>query len=102
MVDILEWISGVLQECHTIRDDRFIDQLDTISLNVKSCCVELGELLHEMMLSPQPLDENQFSTLLELTQCVAELANYYESIGFYNVLNKTVVIQQTLRFTQQT
>ena len=77
MVDILEWISGVLQECHTIRDDRFIDQLDTISLIVRSCSVELGELLHEMMLSPQPLDENQFSTLLELTQCVAELANYY-------------------------
>ena len=79
MVDNLERIFGVLQEYHTIRNDRSIDQLDALSLNVRSCSVELGELLHEMMLSLQPLDDNHFSTLLELTQCVAELANYYES-----------------------
>ena len=79
-VDILERIFGVLQEYHTIRNDKFIDQLDALLLNVRSCSVELGELLHEMMLSLQPLDDNQFFTLLELTQCVAQLANYYESM----------------------
>ena len=79
MVDILERIFGVLQECHTIRDDRSFDKLDALLLNMRSCSVELGELLHEMMLSLQLLDENQFTSLLELTPCVAELANYYES-----------------------
>ena len=77
MEDILERVSGILQECRN-GDNSSVGQLDVLSFNMRSCSVELGELIHEMMFS-HPYDENQLSAILDLTRCVTELANYYES-----------------------
>ena len=76
MEDILERVSCVLQECCN-GDNSSVGQLDVLSFNMRSCSVELGELIHEMMFS-HPYDENQLSAILDLTR-VTELANYYES-----------------------
>ena len=62
MEDILERVSGVLQECRN-GDNSSVAQLDVLSFNMRSCSVELGELIHEMMFS-HPYDENQLQWTL--------------------------------------
>ena len=82
MDEHLDRISSVLQECLQTSNTEDVAQLDVMAFSLRSCSVELGELLHEIMISrprSTDLDEDQLSALLDLIQCITELANFYES-----------------------
>ena len=66
--------------CLQASDTEDVAQLDVISFNLRSVSAELGDLVQEMMIHrAQSIDKDQLSKLLELAQCVTELADFHES-----------------------
>ena len=77
MDEVVCQVSSVISECLQTSNTEDVPQLDFLSLNLRCCLTELGQLLEELLISRQRhIDQAQLSTLLELIQCVA---NYYES-----------------------
>ena len=88
MDELCDQVSSILQQCLESSNTENVARLDIMSFNLRSCSVELGDLIHEIMISRlQPIPEDQLSKLLELIQCITELADFYES--------------RLLRFTQR-
>ena len=55
MDEVFDRISSVLQGCLQASNTEDVTRLDVISFNLRSRSVELGELLHEIMISSRPL-----------------------------------------------
>ena len=51
MDGVFDRISSTLQECQQISNTQDVAQLDVMSFNLRSCSVELGDLLHQIMIS---------------------------------------------------
>ncbi len=68
---LLDRVSVVVQECIDMGN---AVQLDASTIYLRSCSVELADVLHEVIVSRnQNMDDDQLSKLLDLTQSCPEM-----------------------------
>ncbi len=80
MDEVVCQVSSVISECLDTLNTEDVPNLDFLSYNLRCCLTDLGQLLEEMLISRQRhIDQAQLSMFLDLTQCVSELSNYYDS-----------------------